>query len=124
MLLVPGSKITYFSKKIFQVLHVLVVFGTCVLRDTIALPYTQHLVCWGSIPWILWTGTLLYLEYLGVRYSGMLLYLGVFWRSILWDTFGLEVFRDLIVLILSILGVFQDSILRGAVIAAAAEFQG
>ena len=34
MLRIPGSEVKYFREKILQVLHVLAVFGLCVLRDT------------------------------------------------------------------------------------------
>ena len=71
MLRVPGSK-----TKILQVLHLLAVFGLCVLRDTLGARRISRFctantaflaVLWGSI---LWNAVAL----------------GVFWGSILWNT--------------------------------------
>ena len=115
-----GSKVKYFREKILQVLHVLAVFGLCVLRDTastrsISRVYTANTailaVFRGSILWnIAVLGSILgfnILEYcLYLRYSGILycLYFQV-----------LAVFRHFVLLIPSMLGVFQDLIQRGAV---------
>ena len=103
---VPGSRGKYFRYFMYsqylafvycEILLALRVFQDCVLR---ILPYSQYFG-------IGYSGILLYLKYFGVRYSGIHSVLGV-WRDyvlhVLWVS---AVFRHLVPLILSILGVFQ-----------------
>ena len=87
----------YLAFVYYEILLALQVFQDYVLR---ILPYSQYFG-------IGYSGILLYLKYFGVRYSGIHSVLGV-WRDyvlhVLWVS---AVFRHLVPLILSILGVFQ-----------------
>ena len=66
-----------FREKILQVLHVLAVFGLCVLRDTASTRSISRF-----------------------RRTANTAILAVFWGSILWNTAVVEVFKDPVLLIL------------------------
>ena len=77
MFRVPGSKVKYSQEKILQVLHVLAVFGLCVLRDTastrsISGLNTLDTACTSSIFGFDTVEYCCTSKYLGVRYSGIL----------------------------------------------------
>ena len=76
MLRVPGSEVKYFREKILQVLHVLAVFGLCVLRDTAGTRSVSRFCTANTAILDVFCDSILWNTAV----------LEVFWGSILWNT--------------------------------------